>query len=196
MERWTNLTTESAVELAERSELDDPAAAVATAGMRPEEFVARLREEGMQAEAIAVMARALPVREAIGWACLCDRATPVEDDDGRHEALLTAVERWVREPEEEHRQAALELARDEPDQGSGQMLGMAVGYSSGRVAVADNPPVEIPTDMIPPMVAGAVMLAASRVEPVDVEETRAGFLERAVEIAVGRGGRAAGDPGS
>lgn len=195
MERWTNLTTESAVELAGRSELDDPAAGLATPGMRPEEFVARLREEGMQAEAIAVMARALPVREAIGWACLCDRATPVEDDDGRHEALLTAVERWVREPEDEHRRAALELAQNEPDQSSGQMLGMAAGYSSGRVAVADNPPVDIPTDMIPPMVAGAVMLAASRVEAEDVEETRAGFLDQAVEIAERQGGRAPGDRG-
>lgn len=193
MAEWRNLTTDSASDLAESADLESPATDLLEEGMRPEAFVERLREQELWTEAIAVMARALPVREAIGWACLCDRSTPPEEDDPRHEALLTAVERWIREPTDEHRRQALDLAQDEPDQSSGQMLGMATGYSAGEVQVGNNPPVEVPTDTIPPMIAGAVMIAASRVEPEEAEETRRRFVQRAVEVAAGRSGRVPGD---
>lgn len=189
MEEWSHLTTTSAVELAEQAQLEDEARGLAEEGMRPEPFVGRLREEGLYGEAVAVLARALPVREAIGWACLCDRSTTPAEDDERHAALLEAVERWVREPGDEHRRAALELAQDEPDQGSGQMLGMAVGYSAGKLRVGNNPPVEIPTETVPAMIAGAVMLSASRVDAAEVEETFRDFVERGVKVASGRGGR-------
>lgn len=193
MAEWTNLTTTSAVELAAQAELQEPAAGLAEEGLRPEPFVERLREEGLYSEAIAVMARALPTREAIGWACLCDRSTTPEDDDPRHAELLGAVEQWVREPTDEHRRAALELAQDEPDQDSGQMLGMATGYSAGKVQVGNNPPVDVPTDTVPPMIAGAVMIAAGRVEASEAEQTRREFVQRAVEVAAGRSGRIPGD---
>jgi len=193
MAEWTNLTTDSALELAEQAELGAPAADLVAEGMRPEPFVERLQEEGLLSDAIAVMARALPMREAIGWACLCDRSTTPEDDDPLHAALLGAVEQWVREPTDEHRSAALELAQDEPDQSSGQMLGMATGYSAGEVQVGSNPPVDVPTDTVPPMIAGAVMIAAGRVEPSEAEQTRREFVQRAVEVAAGRSGRLPGD---
>lgn len=83
----------------------------------------------------------------------------------------------------------MELAQNEPDESSGQLLGMAVGYSAGKVSVAGNPPVEVPTETVPAMVAGAVMIAAGRADPPDVEDTYRRFVERAVEVAAGRGGR-------
>lgn len=188
MAEGTHLTTTSAAELADRAELEEPATDLLTDEMRPEQFVDALRERGYWSEAIAVMARALPAREAIGWACLCDRSTAPEDDDPRHDALLDAVERWVGEPTDEHRRAAFELAQEDSDEGAGQILGTATGFSAGEVRVSDNPPVEVPTDAVPSMIAGAVMIAAGRADAPEVESTYEEFLRRAVDIAAGGSG--------
>ncbi len=185
MDQWTNLTTASAADLVEAAELEDPARDFLSEGMRPEAFVDRLRDEEQWTDALTFMAHALPTHEAVGWAVQCDRSTAAGDEGERHEVLLAAVERWLREPDEERRQAALQLAQDEPDDSSGQLLGMAAGYSDGTIVVGGDQRVEIETDMIPAMISGAVMIAAGRPEASEVEETRERFLRWAVEIAEG-----------
>lgn len=193
MTQWSKLTSTSATELVEQAGLDESARKLLTADMRPEAYLDRLQEEALWPEAIAIMTRALPLREAIGWASLCDRSTTPQDDDPRHAALLAAVEHYIREPTDERGRAALERAQSEPDGSAGQMLATAAGFSGGTIQVGDNPPVPIPVETIPPMIAGAVMVAATRVEPTDIEDTYRVFLQRAVDIAAGGSWRLPGD---
>lgn len=185
MPPWTKLTSDSAAELAEQAGLRGTAVELLAPDMGPEAYVARLREEKLWTDAVAVLAWGLPIREAVGWACLCDRSTSEEGEDPRHDALLAATERYVYEPSDRTRQAALEMAQAEPDQSSGQLLAMAAGFSGGTVQPSGSPPVRVPTDTIPSMIAGAVMIAATRIEPREIGATYERFLERAAEIAAG-----------
>lgn len=66
MTEWTQLTSVSAADLAEQAGLDTSARQLLTADMRPEGYRDRLQEQGLLIEAVALMARALPLREAIG----------------------------------------------------------------------------------------------------------------------------------
>lgn len=193
MTEWSKLTSTSAAELAEQAGLDKSARKLLTSDMRPEAYLDRLKEEALWPEAITLMTRALPLRDAIGWASLCDRSTTPQDDDPRHEALLVAVEGYVREPTDERGRAAFERAQSEPDGSTGQMLATATGFSGGTIQVGDNPPVPIPVETVPPMIAGAVMVSATRVEPTDIEDTYRVFLQRAADIAAGGSGRLPGD---
>jgi hypothetical protein len=158
-------------------------------------YVEALEAMSLWTDAIALVARALPVRVAIAWACRCDRDVPGVEDDPRHAALVAAAERWVDEPGEASQAAALELARAKPDGSAGQMLGMAAGLSDGTIRIGKNPPVEVPADTVPAMIAGAVMIAAGRAAP-DVEEVFRRFLRLGVDIAAGGLERTRGDAGA
>lgn len=186
MAQWTKLTTDSAIELAQKTGLSDSAKAFLAADMRPEVYLELLQEQALWTDAIALMAAALPIVEAIGWACACDRSTiNAEEDDPRHQALLAAVERFVDEPGDDNRTAVLDLLQDEPDESAGEMLAAAASFSDGKVQIGDDPPIPVPTDSIPAMIAGAVTIVATRVEPDELDGTYQSFLQRAVAIASG-----------
>src|SRR5687768_947309 len=61
-------------------------------------------------DAVRFLAHALPKREAVWWACLCARQVCGAEAPAPMTAALGAAEKWVAEPSEDHRRAALPAA--------------------------------------------------------------------------------------
>ena len=59
-------------------------------------YVGVLRQAGLSVDAVLVLARSLPARQAAWWACLCVRAN--RQDDAQDLDMLEAAERWVIDP--------------------------------------------------------------------------------------------------
>ena len=61
-------------------------------------------------DAACLLAYALPKRDAVWWACLCVRHVAAADTPPADLAALEAAERWVTEPQEANRRAAMRAA--------------------------------------------------------------------------------------
>src|SRR5690606_25846941 len=128
-----------------------------------------LAAAGHWLDAIAFLARALPKREAVWWACMCARVTapPAEEAAspegdvagpaaaGRGPArALAAAEAWVYKPSEENRrecEAAAHAAQfDSPE----SWAAIAAFWSGGSVAPPGGPVVPPGEDLAPRAVAG------------------------------------------
>jgi len=74
-------------------------------------FLDTLRREGLFADAVSVLTHVLPRQYALAWGCECwlDGHAGTEPDPSDKSALA-AAQRWLKEPTEEHRRAAFELA--------------------------------------------------------------------------------------
>jgi hypothetical protein len=83
-------------------------------------------------DAVSFFAYLAPKREAVLWGCRCARAL-VGPGQGTAADTLAAAERWVREPEEEHRRAALALARAAPSDAPATWAAFGAGWSGGDI---------------------------------------------------------------
>ena len=72
--------------------------------------LARLETAGFGAEAVRVLANALPKREGVWWACMCAVNTaPADLAESDRQARETA-ELWVRQQKDEQRRTAMTLS--------------------------------------------------------------------------------------
>src|SRR5579871_3713351 len=74
----------------------------------PIDFLRGLTSAGKLEDAVTFCAYLLPRREAVWWACRSARAAPNQIAQESAPALL-AAEAWVRDPDDERRQTALEV---------------------------------------------------------------------------------------
>src|SRR5947199_9565594 len=61
-------------------------------------------------DAARFLARALPKRETVWWACQCIGLTTGDKAPAKRAAALKAAEKWVADPTDENRQAAFPAA--------------------------------------------------------------------------------------
>jgi hypothetical protein len=105
----------------------------------PIDFVKRLWSEGKIAETVTFCAYLLPRREAVWWACGCARRL-LGDIPKDQAAGLRAAEAWVRRPDDEHRQAALDIGLRGDRKDAQTWLALAAGRSGGFLKSNQNPP--------------------------------------------------------
>lgn len=153
----------------------------------PLAFLKSLIASATPENAVAFLAYLLPRREAVWWACQCIRTLNPSRNEGE-EAALQAAEAWVREPEEEQRRAALQLAGDSADQGAAATwLAYSAGWSGGSMTTSD-PPVPAPPHLTAKAVRVAVLMALARI-PVKQRRERLGACltegVRLVDVAAG-----------
>src|SRR5689334_20083970 len=90
-------STTSASSLVQRLSLSRDALAVVAGGANVRRCVDEMLARGMQADALAVIARALPKRYVVAWACECFKgvlaAQPAANDVDR--AGLALTQQWV-----------------------------------------------------------------------------------------------------
>ena len=65
-------------------------------------------------DAIRLVSRALPKREAVWWCCMCARSVPLPNPDAADIEALNAAEAWVRRPSEEARRASMLASQKTP----------------------------------------------------------------------------------
>ncbi|MGN2244183.1 DUF6931 family protein [Frateuria sp. GZRR33] len=167
------------IQAAEQMELGAPARARLEPGMGPREAVQALIEGGDAPDALKLLARLLPKRYAVAWACQCarDAALPLADRAG-----AALAEQWVREPEEANRRAAFEFANAGGYQTVGAWLAACAGWSGGSLAPATQETPVPPAEHLTACAVVAAINLMAGLEPERFEQRRAGFMARAMSL--------------
>lgn len=152
------------------------------------EYLNQLIAQKLYPDAVRFLAHALPRREATWWACLCarhhDNATPAE---------LKAVElaeTWVYKPNEDNRKPTLAAAEAISHHKPHHWAAMSAFWSGHDISPTPQAIIPPSETLYAKAVMGAVMLAATQVEPNKVIETYQLFLQQGIDIANGGDGRA------
>jgi len=114
-------------------------------------------------DAVTFCAYLLPRREAVWWACRCARALLADgaaDGAPSKSAALLAAEAWVRNPDDEHREAALRIGSAGDVNDPMTWLAMAAGWAGGMFVSHPKNPVPAPQYMTPRACRIAVLLGA------------------------------------
>lgn len=174
------------VQAAEQMDLDAPARALLEPRMEPLQAVQALLAGDDPQGALKLLARLLPKRYAVAWACQCARDLPLPVEDKAGAAL---AEQWVREPDESHRRAAFEFANAGGYRTIGTWLAASAGWSGGSLAPAtQETPVPPPDHLTACAVVAAINLMAG-LEPGRFTQRLGEFMARAMSL-LGAGGPA------
>ena len=153
------------------------------------EAIVRLEAAGFAAEAVRVLAHALPKREAVWWACMCAANTAPPDLGEADRLARETAETWVRQQKEEQRRAAMKHAEASGFQTPEAWSGVAAFWSGDSMSPEGQPAVPPPPQAVGGAVAGAVALAAVRGDVTRQPERLKRFLESGRNIAAGGPGR-------
>lgn len=127
----------------------------------PLEFLKALASAGKLPDAVAFCAYLLPRREAVWWACGSVRVLAAEVARDAAAGLL-AAEAWVIEPNDEHRQAALDIGSGGDPDNPQRWLALAAGWSGG-FQVSGTEQVPTPPFMTARAARIAVLLSAAKI---------------------------------
>ncbi len=139
-------------------------AAEAPADVHPLAFLQSLVAQERLEDAMTFCAYLLPRREAVCWACRCARAL-LGDPIASESACLLAAEEWVREPNDERRQAALKIGAAADVDSPLTWLAMAAGWAGGMSVSHPKMPVPTPQYMTARACRIAVLLSPRLVRP-------------------------------
>jgi hypothetical protein len=148
----------------------------------PLTFLKSLKDSDTPEDAVAFCAYLLPRREAVWWACQSVKALHTSRTSAENEALA-AAEEWVREPEEERRQAALRLGYMSERSAPTTWLAFAAAWSGGSMTMGDDPPVPAAPNLTAKAVRAAVLTALARVPVKQRREKLDGCLAEGTRLA-------------
>lgn len=136
------------------------------------DYFERLREHGLDEDALRLVPHLLPRRETVWWGCLCawDLGREVAAETERN--AIRAVCRWVNEPSEANRQAVQIFANAGGLKTSASCLAAAVSWTDVEAGTR--------------LVAAAVLLAAVQHEPLAYADHCRRFLAIARQVIEGR----------
>ena len=142
----------------------------------PQAHYAALRTSGDRAGAVTFLAHALPRYEALAWAArVLEEEAEGQPLKLRHRQALDNVLRWVGEPNDQRRRAAMDAA-EAADGGAEKMLAMAVFFSGGSISLPDLPPVPPAPELTGRLAGVAITVAAMR------GDRRDDVLDRALDL--------------
>ncbi len=153
------------------------------------EAIVRLESAGFAAEAVRVVAHALPRREAVWWACMCAVNTAPADLGDADRLARETAELWVRQQKDEQRRAAMAHAEASGFQSPEAWCGVAAFWSGDSMSPVGMPAVPPPPQAAGGAVTGAVALAAVRGDVKRQPARLKRFLESGRNIAAGGPGR-------
>lgn len=152
----------------------------------PLETIALLQKRWLHYDALLLVGRLLPPREAVWWGCLCCWDVLAGRLGEAEERALESVVRWVVEPSEANRRAAETAGAQAGIRTPAGALAHAVFFSEGSIVHPDFPAVPAPGDAGTTSVCGAVLLAAVVHEPMRFNQRYRRFISIALEIVHGR----------
>jgi hypothetical protein len=145
-------------------------------------FVERLRETHGWVDAIAFLAHALPRREGVWWAYVCAKDAVSGPPPPVYSAALEATKKWIAEPSDPNRQAAMDAAEAVGIATPAGMAGLAAFLCGDTVGPANAPAAPPPEFAAAKAIAGCVNLAA--VNPkTGIEARYADLVRRGIEVA-------------
>jgi hypothetical protein len=181
--------TLSAAEAAQSITLTPEAVALLKPHASVADFLSALMAAELMTDAVAVMSRALPKREAVWWACLASRTMVDAQTPPAVVAAIDAAEAWVYRPSDETRRAAMDRAQATKFDHPGVWAAVGAFWSGGSMAPPNLPAVPPAEHLTGVAVAGAVNLSAVMRQPQFAKDKLKGFLGQAIDIANGGTGR-------
>ena len=129
----------------------------------PLEFLRSLVATGKIEDAVTFCSFLLPRREAVWWACRSARAPSGHIAEDRATALL-AAEAWVKQPDDEHRQAALELGTKGHFDDPLTWVALAAGWAGGFLISGPHHSIPMPQYMTARATRTAILISALSVK--------------------------------
>ncbi len=173
---------QTAAQLAAVSGLGDAARALLQDEMPPKDFAQLLIEKGHFPDAVRLLAHALPKRESVWWAWVCARRAAGPAPPPPVKSSLAATEKWIAQPNEENRRAAMQAAEAAGVQTAAGCAGLAAFFCGPSLSPPQAPPVPPGPHDSAKAVAGAVTLAAVAV-PEKIAENFRAVLQQGLEVA-------------
>jgi hypothetical protein len=167
-------------ELSSISGIGDDARSLLRDGIAPREFTQLVIDRGHFPDAVRLLAHALPKRESVWWAWVSARRAAV-DPAAPIQASLAATEKWIAQPTEENRRAAMQAAERAGLHTAAGCAGLAAFFCGASIAPAHAAPVAPGPYDSAKAVAGAILLAAVAV-PEKIEENFRAFLQQGLEV--------------
>jgi hypothetical protein len=160
--------------------LDDMAARPSDRGSL--EFVKALASGPTPEDAITFSAYLLGLREAVWWGhqCLSLLSDKLGPDDHR---MLAFAEDWVRRPDENERNAALDAGMAAKMRTPGVWIALAAGWSGGSMMGPDAMPVVPPPYLTPKAVNAGVLSVLARVDRKARAATLGTFVDMSIRLA-------------
>lgn len=166
--------------LASQGELSDEARSLLDPSINVRGFLDLLSRQGLAEDAVRVLTQVLPRQYAVAWGCECWQAVRAgTDPDPSDRSALAAALRWLKEPTEENRLAAVELADRLAFRSAAAWLAAAAGWSGGSMLPAGQPEVPAPPTLSGDAVRSALFLAAAE-DPDNFDARLAEFVDRAL----------------
>lgn len=186
---WKKLTSEKANEIIEVNELDAESLDLLEPDMRPEAYIKVLSEAGRWSDAAMFMARTLPKREAVWWACVCAGNTDVLKKHKDETLAHRAAEKWAFKPTEENRRDAFIQAQKSNTPSIGTMSCLAAAFSGGKLSLSEEQSFEPDTSAFPKIISGIVLIAANDKGAEQFDKLLEQFLHQGADIACGGNGK-------
>jgi len=170
----------SAGVLAPLGKLSDEARSRLDPALNVRTFLDTLRRDGLFVDAISVLTHCLPRQYALAWGCECwQEAHAGTEPDPSDRSALAAAQRWLKEPTEEHRRAAFELADRLEYRTAAALLAAGAGWAGGSILPAGQMDVPPPPTLSGEAVSAAVILTAAE-KPAAFQQRLSGFVDRAL----------------
>lgn len=185
---WTIVKWTLAGQITPFFKLSDAAAPLLDGEEPPEQFFGTLRAAGADDDAMQFLCYALPRRVAIAWGrdCVGRTANAVRLSPADM-AAYSAVGAWLDDPSDERRWVASDAAKAAEYRSAEALLATAVYTSGGSLAAPHCPqPCPPPPELAGQMVAGALAIAATRVDAPLIAQTKSLFLDRGTMFAGGQ----------
>jgi len=170
-------------------ELDQQALSYLNPEVNTVDFLNTLIDLKLYPDAVKFLARALPKREAVWWACISARSAISENADPLVLQALLAAEQWVYQQHEDLRRQANTAAYAAIFAHPASWAAMAAFWSQGSMVAADLPAVPPADNLTAKAVAGAVMLSAVAKQADKINDRYIFFLKQGIEIGKGGNGQ-------
>lgn len=187
---WKKIVSEKASEVVEGEGFSPATLELLDDEMSPEELIQALSEVNNYIDAIKVMSRTLPPREAVWWACVCARQCESIRQYKSEVAALKAAEGWVYKPTEKNRLKAFETANECKAGAAGMLSALSATLSAGNLPLAGGEHLEKLDDKVFHKVVDGTILTSNDAEGfVPRNEKYQEFLDRGADIARGGSGK-------
>ncbi len=159
-------------ELATIAKLSEPALALLRDDLGPSKYIALLSENKLYKDAVKFYAHGMPPKVAINWGLMCSKELGDPATEEKRKPSVTAVENWLKTPEDATRWEAKKVADKSGMETSADCMAMAVFFSGGSITPPEKnaPEVQPAPYMSNKFVAGGIEIAVVSFEPAKKEE--------------------------
>lgn len=134
-------------------------------------------------DAVRFLAHLFPNRQGVLWAWSCAKTATPADAPAAFRTSLAATEKWIEQPADENRRAALSAAQEALVGTPAGAAGLAAFLSGESLAPSGAKPVPPAEHLASKAVSASIMLSAISHEPEKAQAKYRDFLMRGFELA-------------